>query len=102
MNHGLRTLQFQSLSVSPHNVDMLRAVRRTTGRGRTGPVLWENTIIGDGGMSGFDVGIPEFRFHTYFAANVEVNFDNGDHTKWISASAGLAGGANGRASSTRP
>ena len=26
---------------------------------------WENTMIGDGGQSGFDVAIPEFRFHNF-------------------------------------
>jgi hypothetical protein len=44
---------------------------------------WQNTIIGDGGQSGFDVGIPEFRFHTYTNASVEVNFSNGDVDDWI-------------------
>jgi hypothetical protein len=58
-------------------------------------VLWENIQIGDGGQSGFDVAIPEFRFHTFFQANVSVNFDNGDNTKWIFANAGLGGAANG-------
>ena len=34
INKGLPTLQFQSLSVSPHNRSCSRAARRTTGRGR--------------------------------------------------------------------
>jgi hypothetical protein len=96
MNNGLRTLQFQSLSVSPHDVDLLVGGTQDNGTWTSrGPVLWENIMIGDGGQSGFDVAIPEFRFHTFFAANVEVNFDNGDHTKWIFANAGLGGAANG-------
>jgi hypothetical protein len=46
-------------------------------------VLWENTMIGDGGQSGFDVAIPEFRFHNFTNASVEVSFDSGDIGKWI-------------------
>ena len=47
------------------------------------PNKWENTMIGDGGQSGFDVAIPEFRFHNFTGASPDVNFDNGDFEKWI-------------------
>ena len=40
-------------------------------------------MIGDGGQSGFDVAIPEFRFHNFTGASPDVNFDNGDIEKWI-------------------
>ena len=51
-------------------MDMLQGGTQDNGTWENrGPVLWENTIIGDGGMSGFDVGIPEFRFHTYTGAS---------------------------------
>jgi hypothetical protein len=40
-------------------------------------------MIGDGGQSGFDVALPEFRFHTFTTASVDVNFDHGDFEKWI-------------------
>jgi hypothetical protein len=84
MNNGLRTLQFQSLSVSPHNVDLLQGGTQDNGTWENrGPVLWENTMIGDGGQSGFDVAIPEFRFHNFTNASVEVSFDSGDIGKWI-------------------
>ena len=46
-------------------------------------MTWLNTIIGDGGQSGFDVALPEFRFHTYTDATPEVNFNNGDTADWI-------------------
>jgi hypothetical protein len=83
MNNGLRTLQFQSLSVSPHNVDMLQGGTQDNGTWENrGPVLWENTMIGDGGQSGFDVAIPEFRMHNFFDATTEVNFEN-DIDQWI-------------------
>jgi hypothetical protein len=84
VNLGLRTLQFQSLSVSPHNIDMLQGGTQDNGTWENrGPVLWENTMIGDGGQSGFDVAIPEFRFHTFTGASPDVNFDSGDIEKWI-------------------
>jgi hypothetical protein len=83
MNNGLRTLQFMSLSVSPHDVDMLQGGTQDNGTWENrGPVLWENTMIGDGGQSGFDVAIPEFRMHNFFDATTEVNFEN-DIDKWI-------------------
>ena len=39
-------------------------------------------MIGDGGQSGFDVGNPAFRFHTFFDAQPDVNFSNGDIADW--------------------
>jgi hypothetical protein len=84
MNNGLRTLQFMSLSVSPHNVDMLQGGTQDNGTWENrGPVLWENTMIGDGGWSGFDVAIPEFRFHDFFDVTPEVNYESGDLAAWI-------------------
>ena len=40
-------------------------------------------MIGDGGQSGFDVADPNFRFHTFFDASADVNFNNGDIADWI-------------------
>jgi hypothetical protein len=85
MNNGLSTLQFQSLSVSPHNSRLLQGGTQDNGtwenKGQT--TRWVNTMIGDGGQSGFDVARPEFRFHNFFDASTEVNFDNGDTADWI-------------------
>ena len=62
-----------------------RAARRTTapGRARTTRSEWKNTMIGDGGQSGFDVAIPSFRFHNFTGASPDVNFENGDFERWI-------------------
>ena len=70
MNKGLTTLQFQSLSVSPFNVNVLQGGTQDNGTWQTpgNPVKWENTMIGDGGQSGFDAALPSFRFHTFFNA----------------------------------
>ena len=46
-------------------------------------ITWENTMIGDGGQSGFDVAIPEFRFHNFTGASPDVNFNNGNIADWI-------------------
>jgi hypothetical protein len=85
LNKGLSTLQFQSFSVSPHNVNVVQGGTQDNGTWETGgnPNKWENTMIGDGGQSGFDVAIPEFRFHNFTGASPDVNFDNGDFEKWI-------------------
>ncbi len=96
MNMGLSTLQFQSLSVSPHNVNVLQGGTQDNGTWQTSgnPNKWENTMIGDGGQSGFDVAIPEFRFHNFTGASPDVNFNKGDIADWIWTGAPLGGGAN--------
>jgi len=85
MNDGLSTLQFMSLSVSPHDSGVLQGGTQDNGtwenKGKVDP--WVNTMIGDGGWSGFDVAKPEFRFHNFFDVSPEVNFDNGDIADWI-------------------
>lgn len=85
LNKGLTTLQFQSLSVSPHNVNLLQGGTQDNGTWESNgnPNVWLNTMIGDGGQSGFDVAKPAFRFHNFFDASTDVNFDNADIGKWI-------------------
>ena len=84
MNKGLSTLQFQSLSVSPHNVNVVQGGTQDNGTWQStgNPVRWVNTMIGDGGQSGFDVANPDFRFHTFFDASPDVNFSGGDTADW--------------------
>jgi hypothetical protein len=84
MNDGLMTLQFQSLSVSPHDSSFLQGGTQDNGTWENrSKKLWVNTMIGDGGQSGFDVAIPEFRMHNFTGASPDVNFDSGDLSKWI-------------------
>jgi hypothetical protein len=84
LNKGLPTLQFMSLSVSPFNVNILQGGTQDNGTWQTpgNPVKWENTMIGDGGQSGFDAADPRFRFHTFYDASPDVNFSNGDIADW--------------------
>ncbi|MFU8850320.1 exo-alpha-sialidase [Micromonospora sp. SL1-18] len=96
VNKGLTTLQFQSLSVSPHNSNLLQGGTQDNGTWENGgsPSLWTNTMIGDGGQSGFDVARPEFRFHNFYDASTEVNFNNGDIADWIWTADPIYGQAN--------
>jgi hypothetical protein len=84
MNMGMTTLQFQSLSVSPHNVNLVQGGTQDNGTWQTqgNPVKWDNTMIGDGGQSGFDIANSAFRFHTFYDATVDVNFSGGDMADW--------------------
>jgi hypothetical protein len=85
INDGLNTLQFQSLSVSPFDSSELQGGTQDNGTWENfGQVAtWRNTMIGDGGQSGFDVADPSFRFHNFFDTSPEVNFANGDTADWI-------------------
>jgi hypothetical protein len=85
LNDGLATLQWIKVKASPHNPQLLTGGTQDNGTWETNgnPVKWENTIIGDGGWNGFDVALPEFRFHSYFDTSPEVSFDGGEFETWI-------------------
>jgi hypothetical protein len=84
LNNGLQTLQFQSLSVNPANAKNVQGGTQDNGTFETtgSSVTWPQTIFGDGGLSGFDSTNPAFRFHTYFDAQVDVNFNSGAPPNW--------------------
>ena len=84
MNKGLSTLQFTSLSVSPHNVNVVQGGTQDNGTWQStgNPVKWLNTMIGDGGASGFDIANKDFRFHNFYDASPDVNFSGGDIADW--------------------
>jgi hypothetical protein len=84
LNKGLSTLQFQSLSYSPLNPSIIQGGTQDNGTWQTNgsPVKWTNTMIGDGGQSGFDVANPHFRFHTFAGRGSDVNFSDGDVADW--------------------
>jgi hypothetical protein len=94
LNKGLFTLQFQSLSVSHFDPGELQGGTQDNGTwenyGET--IVWENTMIGDGGQSGFDVEVPEFRFHNFTGVSTDVNFNNGALADWIWISDGMSPG----------
>jgi hypothetical protein len=84
MNRNLPTLQFQSLSVSPFDNDELQGGTQDNGTWENygSENVWVNTMIGDGGQSGFDATDPHFRFHTFFDASPDVNFSDGEMEDW--------------------
>jgi hypothetical protein len=85
LNTGLDTLQFQSLSINPR-----RPTRELLGGTQDNGTflyegssnLWPQTIFGDGGQSGFNAVNPTIRFHTYFAPQVDVNFQGTNTLGW--------------------
>ena len=84
LNKGLTTLQFQSLSVSPFNSKELQGGTQDNGTWENygSTTKWINTIIGDGGQSGFDVADSHFRFHNFYEASPDVNFSDGAVEDW--------------------
>jgi hypothetical protein len=83
LNDGLPTLQFQSLSLNPANPSELMGGTQDNGTWSfTGKQsTWFETIGGDGGESGFDVS-GQTRMHTYFDAQVDVNFKGNTTLGW--------------------
>lgn len=92
-NEGLNTLQFISLSVSPHDSNLLQGGTQDNGTWQSdgNRVTWRNTMIGDGGWSGFDAKRPDFRFHNFFSVTPEVNFNGGKTSDWIWTADPVAG-----------
>ena len=85
LNRGLSTLQWIKVKASPHNAQLLTGGTQDNGTWETpgNPTKWENTMIGDGGWPGFDIANPNFRFHTFFDASPDVNFNGGSIADWI-------------------
>jgi hypothetical protein len=86
LNEGLTTLQFMSVSVNPHNPTgevMGGTQDNGTWLYNGSSNQWTQTIYGDGGTSGFDVGNPAIRFNQFFGGFGDVNFRSGDPTAWV-------------------
>ena len=99
LNEGLSTLQWIKVKASPHNSKLLTGGTQDNGTWETpgNPVTWENTMIGDGGWNGFDVALPDFRFHSFFDTSPEVNFEGGNIATWIWVADPLFGQFDGNA-----
>jgi hypothetical protein len=83
LNKGLTTLQFQSVSLSPFDVKLLQGGTQDNGTWQSvNTMKWLQSIVGDGGQSGFDATNSHFRFHTFFEASPEVNFFDGAVAEW--------------------
>ena len=88
VNKGLSTLQFQSLSVNPQDAKNLMGGTQDNGTFETtkDKKEWPQIIYGDGGQSGFNAADSALRFNTFTGQANDVNFQNGDPTKWVIAS----------------
>lgn len=84
INAGLGTLQFQSVSVNPSNANDIQGGTQDNGTmlGNANNPTFTEKVGGDGGQSGYDVANPSIRFHSYFAPQHDVNFNNGDPLSW--------------------
>ena len=95
LNAGLNTLQFQHIIFNPQNpTEELQGGTQDngtwlfTGNRRT----WNQTIYGDGGLSGFNAANPNIRFNTFFIQQTDTNFRGGDPTAWVVTSGPLFAG----------
>ncbi len=99
LNKSLSTLQFQSLSVAADNPKHLQGGTQDNGTFETtgSAVVWPQIIYGDGGQSGFNVGNSALRFNSFTSNFHDVNFQNGDPSKWVIASGPIASTERGGA-----
>jgi hypothetical protein len=97
LNKGLSTVQFQSLSVAPDNPKHLQGGTQDNGTFETlgSAVTWPQIIYGDGGQSGFSATNSSLRFNSFSSNFSDVNFQNGDPTKWVIATGPIAASGEG-------
>lgn len=92
LNRGLGTLQYQSLSVNAQDPlnDIMGGTQdngthaftsKSSGNGN-GNANWFVTIFGDGGQSGISPASSNKRFHTFFDAQIDMNFRGTDELGW--------------------
>jgi hypothetical protein len=83
LNNGLGTLQYQSLSVNVQNpLNDIMGGTQDNGTHAFSSGSWFVTIFGDGGQSGIDPLNANNRFHTFFDAQIDVNFHGTAETGW--------------------
>ncbi|HET7855529.1 MAG TPA: hypothetical protein VFL41_03645 [Gaiellaceae bacterium] len=98
INDGLSTLQFNSISFSsqrPRNLAQAGTQDNGTFEYTGSRVVWKQEIYGDGGQSGFNVADDSLRFNTFFGQASDVNFRNGDPTKWVIATGPIVSSPEG-------
>jgi hypothetical protein len=106
MNAGLGTLQFQSLSENVNSVNDIMGGTQDNGTMAFNSGSWFLTIFGDGGQSGISAFNANKRFHTFFDAQIDVNFRGTSPTfasetgwNWVSDTFFGSGAAAGEARS---
>jgi hypothetical protein len=96
-NDGLSTLQFQSVSVNPFDPTNLQGGTQDNGTFQTtgSTTVWPQIIYGDGGQSGFNAANPMLRLNSFTGEFNDVNFQNGDPSKWVIATGPIAASPEG-------
>ena len=85
LNAGLATLQYQHVSINPHNprTDVMGGTQDNGTWAWSGsPNSWFMSVGGDGGLSGTDVGNPNIRIHTYTGTFSDTNFHGTATNGW--------------------
>jgi len=85
LNDGLRTLQFQSVSLDANRPErnLLGGTQDNGTWAFSGKAKsWFESVGGDGGQSGIDVGNSAIRMHTYTGPQGDVNFRGNDPLGW--------------------
>lgn len=98
LNEGLSTLQFNTISVSsqrPQNNLQSGTQDNGTFQYTGSSHVWWQEMYGDGGQSGFNVADDSLRFNTFFGQASDVNFRNGDPTKWVVATGPIVSSPEG-------
>jgi len=97
LNNGLSTLQFQSVSLNPFDTSNLMGGTQDNGTFQTtgSTSVWPQVIYGDGGQSGFNAANPVLRFNSFTGQFNDVNFRNGDPTKWVIATGAIVSSLEG-------
>jgi hypothetical protein len=89
INTRLSTLQFQGIAT--RNKTLIGGTQDNgTWLGTAGVVPWSQTIYGDGGVAAFDASNKAWMMNEFFGNSGDVNFQNGDPTKWVIVSAPYA------------
>ena len=92
IDRNLDTLQFINVAINPSNPAEVQGGTQDNGTwSNNDPVgdrnTWPQNIYGDGGNSGYDGTNSTWRFNQFTSAFSDSNFQNGDPTKWVIASA---------------
>jgi hypothetical protein len=98
LNKGLSTLQFQSLSFDPkHPQNSLMGGTQDNGtfEYKGSGEVWPQIMYGDGGQSGWNAADSTLRFNAFFGQFSDVNFRNGEETKWVIATGPMVSSPEG-------
>jgi hypothetical protein len=83
LNDGLQTLQYQSLSLDPNApTSTLLGGTQDNGTHAFENGNWFVSVFGDGGQSGISKFNSNIRFHNYFEASPDVNFNGANELSW--------------------